>query len=184
MAPKEHSRNTPPVFSIILVICAGLIAVVIYVMELQQSPLFMPEAALQKKYLQTLIRENSPDTARERLLAEAYWLRYSDVRTDPHWGSKGPMGVWGARDHFVLHGKREGRVFQPVIYPHDMEEEKALAASYWQRYPDIRKSNVWGEKSELGILGPRDHFTYIGRFEGRIWNGPSEKDSKAVIPAK
>lgn len=157
------------ILSIGIVSTSFLCAVYLYTAGLLNSPLFNPDEVDAQQYLIEFIHNNSPDIERERLLAEAYWMRYADVRSDRHWGENGPMGIWGPRDHFLLHGKREGRIFQPVIYPEDKESESELAEIYWNRYPDIRRSRAWGEHSALGIFGPRDHYTYIGRFEKRVW---------------
>jgi len=156
-------------FSAAIVASAIIFAVTVYYLELVHSPLYFPEIRKESDFINSFVNENSPDIQKERSLAKAYWLRYHDVRQDRHWGEKGPMGVWGPRDHYLLHGKREGRIFKPLIVPDDMEKERTLATAYWQRYGDIRKSSAWGEQSELGILGPRDHYTYIGRFEHRWW---------------
>jgi hypothetical protein len=53
----------------------------------------------------------------------------------------------------------------------DAAAEEALARAYWERYPDVRASALYGEKGRLGILGAREHFTQHGRREGRVW-GP------------
>jgi len=144
-------------FSAAIVASAIIFAVVVYCIELVHSPLYRPETRQESDFINSFVNKNSPDIQKERGLAKAYWLRYHDVRQDRHWGEKGPMGVWGPRDHYLLHGKREGRIFKPLIVPDDMEKERALATAYWQRYGDIRKSSAWGEHSELGILGPRAH---------------------------
>jgi len=51
----------------------------------------------------------------------------------------------------------------------DLQEERILALDYWQRYPDVRKNNYWGENSRLGLRGPADHYRHHGRREGRIY---------------
>lgn len=53
----------------------------------------------------------------------------------------------------------------------DTTAEAALAHAYWERYPDVRASALYGEKGHLGILGAREHFMQHGRREGRVW-GP------------
>lgn len=53
----------------------------------------------------------------------------------------------------------------------DTAAEEALARAYWERYPDVRASALYGEKGRLGILGAREHYMQHGRREGRIW-GP------------
>ncbi len=86
------------------------------------------------------------------------------------------MGIWGARDHFLQHGKREGRIFSPVPESDDMVLEKRLAEIYWKRYPEIEKSSIWGRKGELGILGPRDYHTHRGRFQGKVWGKTQQEN--------
>lgn len=141
----------------------------LYFLGAIHSPLLDPLLQSEKTYLQKYVDNNDQDYREEKLLAKSYWLRYHDVKTNNYWGQNGPMGIWGARDHFVQHGKREGRIFKPINYPENMENEKVLARAYWDRYPEIKKSDVWGSTSQLGILGPRDHYWYRGRFEGKKW---------------
>lgn len=138
------------------------------------SPFMIPELKTEKEYLDDYILANSPDNKREKQLAEAYWLRYRDVMTNDHWGKNGPLSIWGPRDHYKIHGKKEGRIFGPVSYPKDLQLEAKLAQAYWKRYPDIAASEVWGRNSQLGILGPRDHFKYIGKGQGRVWGLQSD----------
>ena len=146
-----------------------MVAVALWIRGFAESPLLFPQKVGETKFLQNYLGSNKPSLQEERVLAESYWLRYKDVRNDPHWGKNGRMGVWGPRDHFKTFGKKEGRIYQPVIEPDDMVLEHALAEAYWQRYPEIRKSSIWGENSGLGILGPRDHYHYIGRKRGNVW---------------
>lgn len=108
-------------------------------------------------------------SAQEEHLAKDYWLRYKDIKEDYFWGINGPKGIGGPRHHYLVHGKREGRIFQPVNRPSDLEKEARFAEAYWQRYPLISKSSIWGRQSQLGILGPRDHFDHLGKGEGRLW---------------
>jgi hypothetical protein len=63
--------------------------------------------------LRVLARGANIDTAAEEALARAYWERYPDVRANPLYGEKGSLGVLGAREHFMQHGRREGRVWGP-----------------------------------------------------------------------
>lgn len=79
------------------------------------------------------------------------------------------MGIWGPRDHFSLHGKREGRIFQPLHAKGDIKDETRMAELYWSRYPEIENNSIWGRNSQLGIRGPWDHYRYRGRFERKIW---------------
>ena len=82
------------------------------------------------------------------------------------------MGIYGPEEHYKNHGHREGRVFGPVPVPDDPLLEPELAEAYWRRYPDIEKSAEWGRRSALGILGPRDHYHYLGKHQLRVW-GPA-----------
>lgn len=140
-----------------------------------QSPLVEPHLRLEEQFIRDYVQANNPDLQQEKILAESYWLRYSDVRGNSYWGVNGPLGIWGARDHFMQHGKREGRIFAPVVHPEDPEVEQKLADDYWRRYPEIRDSPIWGEKSAMGILGPRDHFYHLGRYEGKTWGFSEQK---------
>ena len=142
-----------------------------------QSPLVDPHLRQEEKFIRDYIDANNPDHQQEKILAESYWLRYSDIHNNSYWGVNGPMGIWGARDHFLQHGKREGRIFAPVVHPEDPEAEKKLAEDYWLRYPEIRDSPIWGEKSRMGFLGPRDHFRHRGRYQDMTW-GFEEQESR------
>lgn len=152
-----------------LSLAAVSIATILWVEGLWHSPLLDPRRLVEKQFSQDYLQAKAPDAAQERILAESYWRRYHDVRADAHWGEGGPMGIWGPRDHFRQHGRREGRIFRPLIEPPDLKAEKILAEAYWARYPEIRHDSIWGEHSDLGILGPRDHYTYIGAGLGFIW---------------
>jgi len=65
-------------------------------------------------------KEFAPDQQAEKILAEAYWRRYPDVRNDPYYGKHGPMGFKGAREHFEQHGKYEGRILTPILIPDNL----------------------------------------------------------------
>ena len=153
----------------LLTATAMSIAVLLWFQGFVASPLSSPQRVSEKRFLHDYLERNKPDLQEERVLAESYWLRYKDIREDPFWGEQGRMGIWGARDHYKQFGKREGRIYQPIIRPTDMQKEQKLAEAYWQRYPEIRRSAIWGEKSSLGILGPRDHYHYVGKKRGKIW---------------
>jgi len=134
-----------------------------------ESPFFNRETARSEKYLRQMYSRLAPDIQQERRLAQAYWLRYADVRENELWGADGVLGIKGPADHYRNHGRAEGRVFIEVARPDDMEREKVLAEAYWTRYPDVAATVVWGRKSSLGILGPRDHYQLFGKKEGRYW---------------
>ncbi len=138
------------------------------------SPFLVAELKTEKEYLEKYIVTNSPNNKREKLLAEAYWLRYQDVMKHTYWGKNGPLSIWGPRDHYTIHGRKEGRIFAPLSYPKDLKMEAELARVYWIRYPDIADSAVWGRLSQLGILGPRDHFKYVGQRQGKVWGIPPD----------
>lgn len=148
---------------------AIVVALFLWFKGFAKSPAIIPQQVHEIRFLSGYLEKNKPDLQEERDLAESYWLRYHDVREDPHWGENGPMGIWGPRNHYEMHGRREGRIFQPVMIPQDLDRERELAEAYWSRYPEIRESTIWGEKSSLGILGPRDHYRYIGSQHGKVW---------------
>lgn len=125
---------------------------------------------MNKSFYPGYMDDKSCDLQLEREMAEAYWLRYPDVQSSTYWGPDGPLGILGARDHYRLHGRRESRVFGDLARPEDLEAENKLANDYWQRYPDVRKHVIWGEKGRLGIYGARDHYRYLGRLQGKRWD--------------
>jgi len=141
----------------------------IWTLGLLQSPLTRPEIERERLFVKKYLQDNAPDLLAEKALAEAYLKRYEDVRQDAYYGPNGPMGIYGAGEHYEQHGRREGRIFAPIHAPEDLAFEQQLAEAYWQRYPDIAASNVWGRGGTLGILGPRDYYTYYGRFLGHSW---------------
>lgn len=147
----------------------------LYLLGLIHSPLLHPEQLAERRYVEHFLQQNAPDLEQERKLAEAYWRRYRDVAQDSYYGRQGPMGIFGAREHYQQHGRREGRIFAPLPEPETPDRETILAEAYWRRYPDIAASAVWGRTSELGTLGPRDHYTHRGRANGRVWGAPSPK---------
>ncbi len=51
----------------------------------------------------------------------------------------------------------------------DDAAERILAELYWQRYPDVAESPVFGRQGRLGIQGAREHYQRHGRHEGRVW---------------
>ena len=153
----------------ILTTISIIVALIFWYQGFSKSPIVDPKQVNENRFLTSYLQRNKPDLKEERVLSESYWLRYRDVREHPYWGENGPMGIWGPRDHYKLLGKREGRIFKPVIRPDDLEKERDLAEAYWSRYPAIRRSGIWGENSRLGILGPRDHYNYIGKNKGRLW---------------
>jgi len=118
----------------------------------------------------------TPETAEEpgahrmnELLAEAYWTRYPDIRTDPRYGEKSRPGVRGPYEHFRRFGRKEGRIFAPLPEIGNLPLEARLAEAYWQRYPEVERSPVWGRNGSLGILGPRDHYIHRGSAAGMVW---------------
>lgn len=136
-----------------------------------QEPAFDRKQQAQIDFLANYIEAHDQDHKIEAELAASYWRRYADVKKNRYWGEKGPLGIWGPRDHFNQHGRREGRIFASLAIPEDLELEARLAREYWQRYPEIARDPIWGEESALGILGPRDHFRYRGRLQQKRWPG-------------
>ena len=136
-----------------------------------RSPAWDSSRAEGQAYLRQVRQEQDPEMVKEKMLAEAYWFRYADVRKNDFWGESSPMGIRGPRDHYRRYGRSEGRLFAPIIQPPHLEREKELAEAYWQRYPDVAKSDIWGREGAMGVLGARDHYHYYGEVQGRVW-GP------------
>ncbi|MBE0585593.1 MAG: hypothetical protein IH612_17775 [Desulfofustis sp.] len=64
----------------------------------------------------TIVSAERPDEQdpAELALARAYWTRYPDVASHSYFGENGVLGIDGARSHYSLHGKAEGRRWGPV----------------------------------------------------------------------
>jgi hypothetical protein len=154
-----------------------LVAVALWVEGVLHSPLVDEKLAIEQAYIAAHISANARSDEEERLLAQGYWRRYRDVRLDRHWGENGPMGIHGPRDHYRQHGRREGRIFKPLVSAEDLAAERILAESYWRRHPEVRNSWIWGEHADLGVLGPRDHFIHVGSGLGYQW-GPGEPENQ------
>ncbi len=89
---------------------AFAVGLAIYAAGALQSPLMDEKTG---EMLRVLARTADIDTAAEEKLARAYWTRYPDVAASPLYGEKGGMGVLGAREHYMNHGRREGRIWGP-----------------------------------------------------------------------
>ena len=60
----------------------------------------------------TVLREleaKYPNKAAENAIAIEYWAKYPDVRNHHYFGENGTLGVFGAREHYLKHGKAEAR---------------------------------------------------------------------------
>lgn len=91
---------------------------------LLQSPVMDPLVLKEKAFVKQYIQDNSPDYGAVKLLAEAYWERYPDVERDSYYGRKGPMGIFGPKEHFEQHGKREGRLYTFLVKDQIPEKKK------------------------------------------------------------
>lgn len=154
-------------FWVTLVVVSG--SSVIWALGFFHSPLMRPEIEAERLFVNRYMEDNAPHLLAEKALAEAYWHRYLDVRNDAYFGKDGPMGIYGAREHYKQHGRREGRIFAIIPTPEDLALEQQLAEAYWQRYPEVGRSTIWGRTGALGILGARDYHYYYGRFRGHKW---------------
>lgn len=152
-----------------LLIVVLALSVGLWFKGLLQSPLFHPELPEEQAYVRRYLEHHAPHRQEERALAEAYWARYPDVGSHPYYGRNGTLGVAGAAKHFSSYGKREGRILARLPEADPTEHEQALAEAYWQRYPDVEQSPVWGRQGTLGLLGPRDHYRHRGKKQGRVW---------------
>ncbi len=139
------------------------------------SSILDPELRADKQYGAIKLNEEKAADTELRLLAEAYWLRYPDIRNHHFFGENGPNGLAGAREHYRQHGRYEGRIYGPLAEIGDLQREKLLAEAYWRRYPEVALSPVWGRKSKLGIRGPRDHYRYIGVHQDKVWGEEEQR---------
>jgi hypothetical protein len=82
-------------------------------LTIADASLFDRSAIRERVYAQRLEQSaKAGPTPREiRGNAETYWAHYPDVANDPYFGRNGPLGIFGAREHYDRHGRREGRVW-------------------------------------------------------------------------
>lgn len=174
---KTTLKNTGLIyrFRLLLTIVILTVSAVLWCRGLALSPVFESDILQEKIFINCYIQEHAPDLSVTRDHAEAYWQRYSDVSNHRYYGKNGAMGIFGAQEHYDHHGKQEGRIWGTVPTAENPILEPELAEAYWHRYPEIEQSHIWGRKSQLGILGPRDHFHYRGKDFGRIWGPLTEK---------
>ncbi|MDD9907884.1 MAG: hypothetical protein OXT06_30270 [Rhodospirillaceae bacterium] len=84
-------------------------ALVAYAIGAWDSPLLDRERRAQREFVSRYALMATRDETAEQVLAERYWTRYGDVAADANFGRNGSFGIWGAREHFNRHGRREGR---------------------------------------------------------------------------
>ena len=87
------------------------LAFVTYGFAALDSPLLDRERKRQLEILSHHSQGGARSEEEERKLAEAYWSQNADVASDLYFGREGTLGIWGAREHFDRHGKREGRLW-------------------------------------------------------------------------
>lgn len=160
-------KRVKPLF--VFLVC--LFSVVIWWVHAVQSPAFNPDTRRTEAYVRAMYDKLAPDLQKERRLAQAYWRRYPDVRENQLWGEDGVLGIKGPADHYRNHGHQEGRIYAEIewTWPENMDREEELAGAYWNRYPDVAASPLWGRQGTMGVLGPREHYQLFGRLEGRHW---------------
>ena len=173
---KPEPMNAPGNKYRTLIVGAVLsLSLVFWLQGLLSSQIHDPRVHIPKRKAAALLRDGGSDHAAEAQLARAYWLRYEDIRTDPFFGESGLLGIYGAGEHYQQHGRLEGRIYGLIAEGEDPERERLLAEAYWRRYPAVASSPIWGRSGALGLLGPRDHYRYIGRHRKMIW-GVAEQD--------
>lgn len=75
------------------------------------STLFDESLADKRAFLMTASRASEGDPAEMRRQAEAYWDAYPGVARDEAFGRNGKFGLYGARTHYLRHGRYEGRTW-------------------------------------------------------------------------
>ena len=88
---------------------AFLGALAAYGLGAMHSPLANGGEAERAAMLRAVAKGAEIDMVAEEALARAYWSRNPDVAADAMYGERGRLGVLGAREHFLRHGRNEGR---------------------------------------------------------------------------
>lgn len=92
---------------------AFAIGLAVFADGLWRSPLVNPAERDRRAWLAELAQADRIDAAEEARLAELYWSRYPDIASNSQYGRTGRLGVRGAREHFRIHGEKEGRAWGP-----------------------------------------------------------------------
>jgi hypothetical protein len=87
-----------------------ILACAIWLYGASHSAVLDAGLAAEEIYQRAALSRGRPvDAAEERVLAGAYWQRNPDVANDTVFGEQGRFGIFGAREHYERHGRREGR---------------------------------------------------------------------------
>lgn len=95
----------------LLAVAALIAGLLVYWDGARRSPLLDSGEQERRSWLIAQTRGDVRDPLEEARLAEAYWSRYPDVAANARFGRHGKLGSAGAREHFRLHGRKEGRVW-------------------------------------------------------------------------
>jgi hypothetical protein len=114
MKRKVTGNRTNASFATWLAIGGFALALLAYGVGAWESPMLDAERRMQMEVQRRYAETGRLDEQRERSLADAYWTRYPDVARDPYFGREGVLGLWGAREHYAQHGKREGRSWKDL----------------------------------------------------------------------
>ncbi len=105
-------KNNKPGIGISAAVMA--LSISVYAIGAFNSPVLDPDEAARRAYLKNITKNQSSGLNLEKSWAEEYWRKNPDVRADPVYGENGKLGVFGAREHYLKHGKREGREW-PIL---------------------------------------------------------------------
>lgn len=96
------------------------------------------------------------------------------LKNNPDVAEAVKAGVFrSAHEHFIQHGKDEGRAFEPGI----VAVERAASANYLRANPDVLDAIRTGGS----IRTAREHFETFGANEGRTWNPPTLDAIRAML---
>jgi hypothetical protein len=95
-------RHTIAILMVVLA-CGG------WLLGAMDTPLLNRQLAAQHALATSVAQTGGLDLMAEQRLAEAYWQRNPDVAASGHYGRHGRTGIFGAREHWLSHGKGEGR---------------------------------------------------------------------------
>ncbi|NOQ45830.1 MAG: hypothetical protein GQ559_04035 [Desulfobulbaceae bacterium] len=114
MSDRDRYRAKPTFVRMAATLIIVVLGFSVWIWGFFHSPAGSRERRMERAYVASNLVTRAPDYEDEKKLAQAYWWRYHDVRKDWLWGEKGTMGVRGPRDHYRLHGRREGRIWGPL----------------------------------------------------------------------
>lgn len=92
-----------------MVVAVYAVCLIVFAIGLVRSPVIDHALNQERIVLNKHARSGLIDVEREARFAQTYWELNPDVAAHFYFGRAGALGIFGAREHYDRHGRREGR---------------------------------------------------------------------------